>query len=719
MELELVGDTKAAALAQRVTASEVRGGQELARVERTLVAVVCAAGAVVLHPSRYSSEIEQAIATEMPELTMALAGKLRKPLSDEQRAIVAAVQDRNVIVDAVAGAGKTTTIVGVVDAVPRSIVLTYNSRLRVETEQRIGRDRIVFTFHGLATRLAGDVVWNDGLLKQALDSGVSLACPALTERCELLVIDEIQDMTPLLYRLVRAFLDTFSVRPRLLLLGDHGQCVYRFAGADPQFLTEGDRLFGPFARDVGWLRLRLSTTYRFGITIASFVNDVVLCEHRINALPDAMPRVTYAISSSYEARFLDYMTQLIRTAPESWMVLAPYLVGQPKALQGKTGRKRSCCAAVRLANHLAGAGIHCHLAGKSSDLGRYSAGKCLFLTFAKAKGLERDNVLVFGFDRSLADYHGQTLDSCPPEIYVACTRARRRLIVVQAHDARPFPFLALPSTTAQPLVRVFTQPAPPRQVPKNDAYTVLKLTERASLELCEAAYNPIVERFGLDEPRIGIVLPYEAQGMRAPEHVGPVNAFVLGMAMTAQRKRKHSALLESAVHKWTRYSGCTVLKHQLTKPYAWIDKDVVAATIAQFHHTITAVLGRAAAVELDFSCGNAERALWLDGHGSVTVMSEQAAVRVTNPDGEKVLVILITEPFSREAALAAILHVWTDRYAHACYAVYSFAEDTFNVAWEDAEDAIDPEPIARSALEEHLRDRSGVDRDLVARMLAL
>ena len=56
------------------------------------------------------------------------------PPSDEQQAVVRAVADgNNVIVDSVAGSGKTTTVMHLAHALPnkRMLLLTYNSRLKV------------------------------------------------------------------------------------------------------------------------------------------------------------------------------------------------------------------------------------------------------------------------------------------------------------------------------------------------------------------------------------------------------------------------------------------------------------------------------------------------------------------------------------------------------------------------------------------------------------
>jgi superfamily II DNA or RNA helicase len=74
-----------------------------------------------------------------------------KEPSSEQKAVVDALRDSNVIVSARPGSGKTTTAKAVVEANPESriLILTYSKRLQRETRKYLkGNKRVdVFTFH--------------------------------------------------------------------------------------------------------------------------------------------------------------------------------------------------------------------------------------------------------------------------------------------------------------------------------------------------------------------------------------------------------------------------------------------------------------------------------------------------------------------------------------------------------------------------------------------
>ena len=79
--------------------------------------------------------------------------------SEEQQQIIDAIKSgQNVIVDACAGSGKSTTIISTAISLPNTqfLLITYNSSLRKEMKQRITELDIknvnVHTYHSLSVR---------------------------------------------------------------------------------------------------------------------------------------------------------------------------------------------------------------------------------------------------------------------------------------------------------------------------------------------------------------------------------------------------------------------------------------------------------------------------------------------------------------------------------------------------------------------------------------
>lgn len=346
--------------------------------------------------------------------------------SDEQRAIVEAVSaGHSVLVNAVAGSGKTTTVLAIARANPSlsCTQVTYNKQLKIEVREKARVAAIsnleVHTYHSLAVRCYDPCAYDDVGIRMALDriGPYSGACIAAVD---ILIIDEVQDMTPLYYQLMRQFARDAAVKT-LVLLGDEYQSVYDFKNADARFLTLGDRCWPEFA----FLRLPLSTSYRVTQPIAKYVNEVMLGESRIAAVKTG-PKVLHLHGDIYKhAALFDYVRRQIgtgRLAPGDIFVLA---------LSVKNPR-----SPIRRLEHMfVAAGLPCYIPiSDDRDLDASIVhGKIVFTTFHQAKGRERDVVIVFGMDAGYTQvYSGDPADTTVPSIfYVAATRARKQLIVVE------------------------------------------------------------------------------------------------------------------------------------------------------------------------------------------------------------------------------------------------------------------------------------------------
>jgi superfamily I DNA/RNA helicase len=96
-------------------------------------------------------------------------------LSREQQQIIDSFATHNLVVNAVAGSGKTTTILSLAlfHQDKRFLMLTYNTRLCSETSERVKKHNIrniqVFTYHSFMTSMTGYTVSTDLLLRKSLD----------------------------------------------------------------------------------------------------------------------------------------------------------------------------------------------------------------------------------------------------------------------------------------------------------------------------------------------------------------------------------------------------------------------------------------------------------------------------------------------------------------------------------------------------------------------
>lgn len=174
--------------------------------------------------------------------------------SAEQTAVLdASVAGRNILCRAVAGAGKTTTLLLLAARSPgrRHLLLTYNKRLQLEVcerAQRAIRARVelghppgcpvdVRTYHSAAGGAYETVVRNDEDFRRAV-----AAAPACPQRFDVLLLDEAQDMQVEYYAFVRHLLAA-NPTAQVVVVGDELQTINEYRGAHPGFLTEAAAIF--------------------------------------------------------------------------------------------------------------------------------------------------------------------------------------------------------------------------------------------------------------------------------------------------------------------------------------------------------------------------------------------------------------------------------------------------------------------------------------------
>ncbi|TNK94904.1 hypothetical protein C4M95_04335, partial [Mycoplasmopsis pullorum] len=168
-------------------------------------------------------------------------------ISHEQFLINQALkQGFNVKVSAVAGSGKTTTVLLISKLLSDKKILffTYNRQLKDETQEKIIANKLfnidIFTFHSFAQNIYKvQANTDDGLVELLTKNKTSNNIDY-----DLIVIDEAQDLTPIYYHfLLKIMNDNRNKNYQILILGDERQCIYQFLGADSRFLTHADKLF--------------------------------------------------------------------------------------------------------------------------------------------------------------------------------------------------------------------------------------------------------------------------------------------------------------------------------------------------------------------------------------------------------------------------------------------------------------------------------------------
>lgn len=351
--------------------------------------------------------------------------------SEEQQSVIDSISDgNNVIVNACAGSGKSTTILSCAKALPqyKFINLTFNKALQTEVQEKVKELKLsnimVYTFHGLAVKYYNSSCHNDMGIRRILREKVrpQLEMPD----CDIMVLDESQDMTKVYVDLIWNFCIELNRPIQLLILGDEKQGLYGFKGSDIRFLNMAEHYwkFFPRLKSTEFVKLSLKMSYRITDTMCRFLNEVMLDEQRVLACKPGVP-VMYIRRSSNEIESLYYiMRHLIQedgAKYDDFFCLFRSL-------------KSSNYYVGKLENLLVKHNVPVYIPNNDSkeDLdSRVIRNKVVFSTFHASKGRQRKYVFVLGFDETHFTYYAtdKNPNVCPNELYVACTRATKKLIV--------------------------------------------------------------------------------------------------------------------------------------------------------------------------------------------------------------------------------------------------------------------------------------------------
>lgn len=367
-------------------------------------------------------------------------------LNRYQQAVVdAVVAGKNVIVDAVAGSGKTTTAMALARALPhkRIMQITYNRFLKEEVQEKTEdlKNITVTNHHSLAVLYYDGRAHNDIILQNVLDQGVDINPP----KVDILVYDETQDKTLLYYRLARNFVEQLTSKPQLVLMGDREQCLYGFKDADERYLTLAHQLWPGYEFEM----LTLPESRRVPGTVAQFVNTNMLGHERIISHKPG-PAVEFVVSNPFDAKRVWRILQHhdVTDNPSEIFVLSPSV--------------RSSKAPFKaLANMFTMKNIPIYVSSNDESEVRdsVSANKVVFTSFHQSKGRERDVVIVYGMEKGYFERFGRDIKpqdywKCPSTFYVACTRAKKLLIVISSAEDGPIDFLRVVPQASTPYMQL-------------------------------------------------------------------------------------------------------------------------------------------------------------------------------------------------------------------------------------------------------------------------
>ena len=360
------------------------------------------------------------------------------PSKLQDRVLSAFREGRNVVVEAVAGAGKTTVFLLLARDSPREkfLLLTYNKKLCAETREKAAKvwgltNIEVHTYHSFCRKQYVQDGYTDKIIREAVLGDLP---PRRRIDFSVVLLDEQQDCTTWYYWLTRKILrDNARGPPRLVLCGDRRQCINQYKGADDRFLTKGQALYG----ERSWAACPLDVSLRIPAPHAAFVDACMLGGRGEIRSAKAGPKPVYLVCDVHA----DADDHAVLRVVEGWlaqgippgdiMVLAPGL--------------RKAHPVMRLEKLLQMRHIPCYVptGDDREPCDEAMLNKVCFSTFHQAKGRERKCTAVYSFDASYFKYYARGADVhvCPNTMYVAATRSLEHMVLVQDAASGPLPFL--------------------------------------------------------------------------------------------------------------------------------------------------------------------------------------------------------------------------------------------------------------------------------------
>lgn len=442
----------------------------------------------------------------------------------EQENIIDLMQNNHVIVDSVAGCGKTTTIIHAALRYPDKsfLVLMYNKRLKEESKQKVkalGLHNIeVQNFHSFFVKHYDSDSFTDvGLFNTVLKNQK----PNIPFHYDAIIIDEAQDLKMIFFSaLCKIIHDNLTDTlyeddncsnedddndnsdsddwkdpnlPHLVILGDKFQNVYKFLGSDERFILYAESVFkmSKIAK-LPWKRAKLSISYRLTKQTAAFINNCILGNDRIQAVKEG-PNVKYFICNLFNAPTVLVMDAIKKYGHENIFIVSNSVKGEKSPLR-------------HIANRMSKKNIPIFV--PNSDDAEIDEkvinGKLVFTTYNQTKGLERDCVFVLNID----EWNPHKGTDCPNAVYVALTRAKKQLILLHSDKADYANFVRCMKIPLYADLRIIGGHEPNEKAntqSEPNAVPVTQITEYLSNEVIEKACSYFQVHSGYDGcPKVNI-----------------------------------------------------------------------------------------------------------------------------------------------------------------------------------------------------------------------
>lgn len=364
----------------------------------------------------------------------------------EQKEIIEKISKQNLVVDAVAGSGKTTLGLHIAKKYPKKkiVVLTYNSKLKKETRDKIKELNLTnieaHSYHAFGYKYYKKGCKNDSVLRKIIKNNIK---PIKYINFDILIVDESQDLKLLFYKLILKLCkdNIKNKEAKICIMGDKNQTIYQIYGADSRYLTLAPKIFN--INNFSWDILPLHYTWRLSKSITTFVNKVVLKKDRLKTMKVIDKPIEYKIMNIFGEGISTFLKETLSSILRNYKdneicILAPTI--KTKVPTHPINQICNYLSKYKHPIYKETKDINYSIDSKNN---RYSDNKILISNYHQSKGLERKCVIVFNFDESYFKYFAtnECNKKCTNPLYVALTRASEKLILIHHYKNNYLPFI--------------------------------------------------------------------------------------------------------------------------------------------------------------------------------------------------------------------------------------------------------------------------------------
>lgn len=360
-------------------------------------------------------------------------------LSKEQHNIINLLKNNyNIIIDSVAGSGKTTTNLNIGKEFPNKniLLLTYNAKLKFETRKKCIEQNIknmeVHSYHSFCVKYFDRKCFTDSGIINFLKNKNNVNN---NFDYDIILVDEAQDMSPLYFKIVLNIIKYNKNNYQIGIIGDQKQSIFDFNYADSRFIKYGDKIFN--LNDKIWKKENLSISFRLTYENAHFINKCCFNKTIINTIKNGC-KPTYFLTDSFGELGVNHIYNQLKDLlkiynPNDIFILAPSLKNE----------KSPCRQLENLLKKHLKIPIYVPVSDEEKIDDSIINNKLVFSTFHQVKGLERKVVVVYNFDKSYFDLFKKNKNPnvCPNELYVALTRATEKMVLVHHYKNDYLPFI--------------------------------------------------------------------------------------------------------------------------------------------------------------------------------------------------------------------------------------------------------------------------------------